>query len=159
MQRKAQYAALRGHGPSARCHIRYDGYMVGPREVRNNHGEGALLTRSVHPLKTLFWVGAEYLGAGPEGIVKHLPMQRNVFRVAELYPCAEPVAEVFERIRGRRRHVDPLPGDEVDAIPVVLEDQSKGSRACHESFFSPLDRLESIFESSILDSFRSIRSM
>ena len=66
-------------------------------------------------------------------------MECSAFRVAQLNPGAEPVAEIVERLRRRRRHVDRLTEDEVDAIAVVLEDQPKGPWVCHQRFFSRLD--------------------
>jgi hypothetical protein len=139
MQGKSQHAALRWRsralptGPRERGHVRDDGHLVGPGQIGNNDGKCAFLTRSLYSSKALFRIGAEHLGAGPEGVVKHLPMECNAFRVAKLNPGAEPVGEVIERLRQRSHHVDRLTGDEVDAIAVVLEDETEGSWICHSS--------------------------
>ena len=97
MQGKAQHAALRWRsralrtGRRGRGHVRDDGHLVGPGQVGNDDSECAFLTRSLHPSKALFRIGAEHLGAGPDGVVEHLPMECNAFRVAQLDPGAEPV--------------------------------------------------------------------
>ena len=94
MQRKAQHAALRCRsrvsrmGPRERGNLRDDGDLVGPRQVRNDDGECAFLTRSLYPSKALFRIGAEHLGAGPEGVLQHLPIECNAFRVPQLNPGA-----------------------------------------------------------------------